>query len=75
VGAGLAQAEDLLVGAPRPADLSSAKAEPESDKIARARTVFEEMQRQYASDNFTRYGALLQQLEKLHARSRPLLSC
>jgi uncharacterized protein len=61
----LAEAEDLLVGAPvRPA-ASSAKVETEASRLDRARTVFEEMQRQYATGNFTRYGELLQQLEKL----------
>src|SRR5271165_3295936 len=61
----LAEAEDLLVGAPvRPA-VSSAEGVTEAGRINRARAVFEEMQRQYASGNFARYGELLQQLEKL----------
>jgi len=39
--------------------------ETEAGRLERARAVFEEMQRQYASGNFTRYGELIQQLEKL----------
>jgi hypothetical protein len=39
--------------------------ETEASRLDRARTVFQEMQRQYASGNFTRYGELLQQLENL----------
>jgi len=61
----LKDAEDLLVGAPvRPA-ISSAEVETDADRLERARTVFQEMQRQYANGNFARYGELLQQLEKL----------
>jgi len=48
----------------RPA-IPSAEAETDADRLDRARTLFQEMQRQYASGNFTRYGELLQQLEKL----------
>ena len=52
----LKYAEGLLVGAPvRPA-ISSAEVETDADKLDRARTVFQEMQRQYASGNFARYG-------------------
>src|SRR5271167_3692738 len=61
----LAEAEDLLVGAPVRPVVSSAAVETEASRLDRARTVFEEMQREYASGNFTRYGELLQQLEKL----------
>ena len=61
----LQRAEDLLVGASvRPA-VGSAPEETEASRLDRARAVFEEMQRQYASGNFARYGELLQQLEKL----------
>jgi uncharacterized membrane protein (UPF0182 family) len=61
----LTEAEDLLVGATvRPA-IPSAEAETDADRLDRARTLFQEMQRQYASGNFTQYGELLQQLEKL----------
>ena len=45
--------------------LSSAEAETENGRLDRARATFQEMQQQYASGNFTRYGELLQQLEKL----------
>jgi hypothetical protein len=59
------EAEALLVGAPIRAAVLSAEGETEAGRLDRARGVFEEMQRQYASGNFTRYGELLQQLEKL----------
>jgi len=61
----LKDAEDLLVGAPMRPAVSSAEVETDVDRLGRARAVFQEMQRQYASGNFTRYGELLQQLEKL----------
>jgi uncharacterized membrane protein (UPF0182 family) len=57
-------AEDLLVGAlARPA--VSADHATDGGKLGRARALFQEMQRQYAAGNFTRYGELLQQLERL----------
>jgi uncharacterized membrane protein (UPF0182 family) len=59
----LAEAEDLLVGAPARAAASANDAETETNRLDRARAVFQEMQQQYASGNFTRYGELLQQLE------------
>ena len=43
----------------------SSEAETETGRLDRARAIFQEMQQQYASSNFTRYGELLQQLEKL----------
>lgn len=61
----LAEAEDLLAGAPIRSTVSSLEVETDAGRLDRARTVFQEMQRQYASGNFTRYGELLQQLEKL----------
>jgi len=61
----LREAEDLLVGAPLRPTVPSAEVETDADRLDRARTVFQEMQRQYATGNFTRYGELLQQLEKL----------
>jgi uncharacterized membrane protein (UPF0182 family) len=61
----LTEAQDLLVGAPVRPNISSAEVESDTDRLDRARTVFQEMQRQYATGNFTRYGELLQQLEKL----------
>jgi len=61
----LAEAEDLLVGAPERPAVSSATVETDTDRLDRARSVFQEMQRQYATGNFARYGELLQQLEKL----------
>jgi uncharacterized membrane protein (UPF0182 family) len=61
----LNQAEDLLVGAATRPVVSSTEVETEAGRLDRARAVFEEMQRQYASGNFARYGELLQQLKKL----------
>jgi uncharacterized protein len=61
----LAEAEDILVGASVKPAVSSGTVETEASRLDSARTVFQEMQRQYASGNFTRYGELLQQLEKL----------
>ena len=61
----LTEAEGLLVGAPVRPTISSAEMESDTDRLDRARTVFHEMQRQYTTGNFTRYGELLQQLEKL----------
>jgi uncharacterized membrane protein (UPF0182 family) len=61
----LTEAEDLLVGATVRPVTSSGEAETDADRLDRARNLFQEMQRQYASGNFTRYGELLQQLEKL----------
>jgi uncharacterized membrane protein (UPF0182 family) len=61
----LMEAEDLLVGAAVRPVISSAEAETDADRLDRARNLFQEMQRQYASGNFTRYGELMQQLQKL----------
>ena len=62
----LTEAERLLVGAPAP---TSAAGVPDkgtsSEMLERARALFGEMQREYASGNFARYGELLQQLGKL----------
>jgi uncharacterized membrane protein (UPF0182 family) len=61
----LKDAEDLLTGAPASPAVSSAEFENAADRLDRVRAIFQEMQRQYASGNFTRYGELLEQLEKL----------
>jgi uncharacterized membrane protein (UPF0182 family) len=61
----LKDAEDLLVGAPVRVTGAAAEVESDTDRLDRVRAVFQEMQRQYATGNFTRYGELLQQLEKL----------
>ena len=62
----LKEAEDLLVGAPVQANVSSTGTGTETDnRLERARAVFQDMQRQYASGNYARYGELLQQLEKV----------
>jgi hypothetical protein len=63
----LTDAERLLVGASAPT--STAAGAPETgtgnEMLERARALFGEMQREYASGNFARYGELLQQLGKL----------
>jgi hypothetical protein len=60
-------AERLLVGAPAPK--SAAVGTPDTrtgnEILERARALFDEMQREYASGNFARYGELLQELGKL----------
>ena len=61
----LKDAEDLLVGATMRSNVSSADVAADVNRLDRARAVFQEMQRQYASGNFAKYGELLQQLEKL----------
>jgi uncharacterized protein len=61
----LKDAEDLLVGASPRSNVSTADVAADVDRLARARAVFQEMQRLYASGNFAKYGELLQQLEKL----------
>ncbi len=60
----LKSAEELLVGAPAESTVSAAHASG-AEKLDRARALFEEMQRQYATGNFARYGELLEQLGKL----------
>jgi uncharacterized protein len=61
----LRDAEDLLVGASIRSSGSSAASEFDVDRLNRARAVFQEMQRKYASGDYAKYGELLQQLEKL----------
>jgi len=60
----LKDAEDLPVGGSIRARASSSNIET-NDRLGRVRAVFQEMQRQYAAGNYTKYGELLQQLEKL----------
>jgi hypothetical protein len=62
----LKDAEDLLVGGSVAARTSPANVETD-DRLDKVRAVFLDMQRQYASGNYLRYGELLQQLEKLLA--------
>jgi uncharacterized protein len=64
---GLKEAEYLLVGTPARSTAAPSRSETEMDRLGRARGVFQEMQRQYSSGNFTRYGELLKQLEELLA--------
>ena len=60
----LPDAERLLVGMAT-ATSSAPRTEAGNETLERARTVFREMQQEYASGNFARYGELLQQLGKL----------
>ena len=60
----LKDAEDFLVGESIRPGVPSASME-NVDRLDRVRAVFQEMQRQYASGNYAKYGELLQQLEKL----------
>jgi hypothetical protein len=57
-------AEDLLVGGSVRPNISSANMKTDN-RLDPVRAVFQEMQHQYASGNYTKYGELLQQLEKL----------
>jgi uncharacterized membrane protein (UPF0182 family) len=63
----LTDAERLLVGAsaPTPAAAGTPATGTGNETLERARALFGEMQREYASGNFARYGELLQQLGKL----------
>ena len=63
----LTDAERLLVGAsaPTPAAAGAPATGTGNEMLERARALFGEMQREYASGNFARYGELLQQLGKL----------
>jgi uncharacterized protein len=56
--------ENLFVGAVPAAAAAPVSGQPPlgADRLAEARAVFAEMQKQYAAGNFTRYGELLQQL-------------
>jgi uncharacterized protein len=60
----LPDAERLLVGMAF-ANTTPSASEASNDTLERARAVFREMQQEYASGNFSRYGELLQQLGKL----------
>jgi hypothetical protein len=63
----LTDAELLLVGAsaPKTAAAGVPAAGTSNETLERARALFGEMQREYASGNFARYGELLEQLGKL----------
>jgi uncharacterized protein len=60
----LADAERLVVGMASSTP-SAPHTELSNETLERARAVFREMQQQYASGNFARYGELLQELGKL----------
>jgi uncharacterized protein len=63
----LTDAENLLAGTPLPS--AAAAGEPgsgaEGSRLDQARSVFQEMNQQYAAGNFARYGELLQELGRL----------
>ena len=63
----LTDAEQLLVGASAPAAAVPGASDVGTGNktLERARSLFGEMQREYAAGNFARYGELLQQLGKL----------
>jgi uncharacterized protein len=61
----LNEAESLLVGAPIEQPARPASAATDLNRLDRARSVFRDMQQEYAAGNFARYGELLQQLEKI----------
>jgi hypothetical protein len=63
----LTDAELLLVGASAPTTAAAGvpAAGTSNETLERARALFGEMQREYASGNFARYGELLEQLGKL----------
>ncbi|MGC2415881.1 MAG: UPF0182 family protein [Stellaceae bacterium] len=61
----LSEAEKLLVGVRAEQSAGAPSAATNLDRIERARAVFHDMQQQYASGNFVRYGELLEQLEKI----------
>jgi len=61
----LSEAETLLVGGPFEQPAAPAAAATDLNRLARARSVFHDMQQEYAAGNFARYGELLQQLEKI----------
>jgi uncharacterized membrane protein (UPF0182 family) len=61
----LGAAEALLVGTPAEAAGETPTTATDQEQFKRAQVVFRDMQREYAAGNFTRYGELLQQLEKI----------
>ena len=63
----LAEAERLLVGASTPTATTTGPPATGvgNDTLQRARSLFREMQQEYAAGNFARYGDLLQELGKL----------
>jgi len=61
----LMESERLLVGASAPTTAGAPTPGTGNEMLERARTLFGEMQREYAAGNFARYGELLQQLGKL----------
>jgi hypothetical protein len=63
----LTDAERLLVGVSAPTSTAAGALSvgAGNERLERARVLFGEMQREYASGNFARYGELLQQLGRL----------
>ncbi len=60
----LGEAESLLVGIASEQPKGAAAA-TDLNRLEEARSVFRDMQKEYAAGNFARYGELLQQLEKI----------
>jgi uncharacterized protein len=63
----LTDAENLLVGTPLPSAIRANESDSGAawNRLDQARSVFQEMNQQYAAGNFARYGELLQELGRL----------
>jgi uncharacterized membrane protein (UPF0182 family) len=61
----LGEAEALLVGMRPEPSSAQASATTDVERLERARSVFHDMQQEYAAANFVRYGELLDQLQKI----------
>jgi len=61
----LSGAENLLVGGRAEPSAGPTPAATDLNRLERARSVFRDMQQEYAAGNFVRYGELLQQLGKI----------
>jgi uncharacterized protein len=63
----LMDAENLVVGTPVPSATTAGESDlgAAGSRLDQARSVFQEMNRQYAAGNFARYGELLQELGRL----------
>jgi len=62
----LKEVQALLVGEPL-APPAAAAASASGDQLARARAIFEEMRKSYAAGDFTHYGELLRELDRVLA--------
>jgi uncharacterized protein len=61
-------AENLLVGTPLPPAAGESGSGSAGNRLDQVRSVFQEMNKQYAAGNFTRYGELLEELGRLLAK-------